>query len=116
MRTHPLAASSLAVSALLTAATLASPAAQAADSDSKPTKFTQSARVARSPSYTLDIPAGDLNSALQELALASHHKLFYKAELVEGKTAPALKGEYTAEQAVEKLLSGTNLVWEITPS
>src|SRR5262245_30877998 len=66
MRTQPMAASSLAVSALLTA-TLAAPAVQAADS--QPTKV-QSAGIAHSPSYTLDIPAGDLNSALQELALA----------------------------------------------
>src|SRR5688572_8922847 len=53
---------------------------------------------ARIATYNLDIPAQNLNSALQELALASQHKLFYKAELIEGKTAPALKGDYTAEQ------------------
>ncbi len=71
---------------------------------------------ARSATYSLDIPAQDLNSALQQLALASQHKLFYKSELVEGMTSQALKGEFTTEQALKVLLTGTNLTYDITPS
>lgn len=69
---------------------------------------------ARSVTYNLDIPSQSLNDALQALALASHHKLLYSSELVEGKNSPAIKGQFTAEQAVEALLSGSKLAYEVT--
>lgn len=103
------------LAAMCASASLVSLPAMGSDaaSDAGSTKLVQ---LARATTYNLDLPAGDLNTSLQELALASQHKLFYKAELVEGKTAPAIKGDYTAEQAIQKLLGGTNLVYEITPS
>jgi len=69
---------------------------------------------ARSTSYDLNIPSEDLTAALQSFAIASHHKLLYKAELTAGKTSRALKGSFTAQEAVEALLSGTGLTFEIT--
>ena len=75
--------------------------------------FQATAADARSVSYKLDIPAQSLNDALQALALVSQHKLLYSSELVDGKSAPALRGEFTAEQAVRELLSGTDLVYEV---
>jgi len=69
---------------------------------------------ARSVTYDLDIPAQSLKDSLQALAFASHHKLLYSSELVEGKRSPALKGQFTTEQAVKALLSGTKLSYEIT--
>jgi len=69
---------------------------------------------ARSVKYNLDIPSQSLNDALQALALASQHKLLYSSELVNGKTSPALKGQFTTEQAVKMLLSGTDLSYEVT--
>jgi iron complex outermembrane receptor protein len=69
---------------------------------------------ARSVSYDLNIPAEDLTAALQSFAIASHHKLLYKAELTAGKTCQALKGRFTAEEAMQLLLSGTGLSYEIT--
>lgn len=66
-------------------------------------------------SFELDIPSQDLHAALQQLAVASHYRLFYKSAFVAGKTSPALSGSYTAEQALRQLLSGTDLVYEITP-
>jgi iron complex outermembrane receptor protein len=69
---------------------------------------------ARSVSYELNIPAENLDAALQALALASHHKLLYRAELVAGKASPALIGTYTTEEAVTRLLEGTKLSFEIT--
>lgn len=71
---------------------------------------------ARSVSYDLNIPSEDLTAALQSFAIASHHKLLYKAELTTGKTSRALKGRFTAEEAIQKLLSGTGLTYEITGS
>jgi iron complex outermembrane recepter protein len=64
--------------------------------------------------YYLDIPAQRLNDALQALALASQHKLLYSSKLIDGKDSPGLKGEYTTEEAVAKLLAGTNLVYQVT--
>ena len=69
---------------------------------------------ARSVTYDLDIPAQSLKDSLQALAFASHHKLLYSSELVEGKRSPALKGQFTTEQAVKALLSGTKLSYEVT--
>jgi TonB-dependent siderophore receptor len=66
-------------------------------------------------SFELEIPSQDLHAALQQLALASHYRLFYKSAFVAGKTSPALSGSYTAEQALRQMLSGTDLVYEITP-
>lgn len=71
---------------------------------------------ARAVTYQLDIPAESLDVALQALALASHHKLLYRADLVAGKTSHALIGTFTAEEAVREVLSGTNLEFDITPA
>jgi len=66
------------------------------------------------PTYSLDIPEQSLRDALQALALVSHHKLLYLSNLVRGQSAPALKGDYTLEQALHQLLSRTHLSYEIT--
>ena len=71
---------------------------------------------ARSIGYDLNIPSEDLTAALQSFAIASHHKLLYKAELTAGKISHALKGHFTAQEAIEALLSGTGLSYEITGS
>ena len=71
---------------------------------------------ARSISYDLNIPSEELTAALQSFAIASHHKLLYKAELTAGKTSRALKGHFTAQEAIKALLSGTGLTFEITGS
>jgi iron complex outermembrane receptor protein len=65
--------------------------------------------------YELDLPAQELDESLQTLALISRHRLLYSSNLVEGRTAPALRGQYSAEQAIETLLSGTDLDFEVTP-
>lgn len=65
-------------------------------------------------SFNLDIPSQSLNDALQALALASRHKLLYSSELVDGKTSPAVKGRFTTEEAVKRLLMGTDLKYEVT--
>ncbi len=66
--------------------------------------------------FELDLPSQDLNVALQAVAHASHHRLLYRAELVRGKSSAALKGRFTASQALERVLSGTDLTFEITSS
>jgi outer membrane receptor protein involved in Fe transport len=71
---------------------------------------------ARSVTYNFDIPSQGLNAALQQFALTAQHKLLYRTELVDGKTSESLKGQFTVEEAVRKLLSGSGLTFEITPS
>ena len=78
------------------------------------TGFAAAPEDTRKVTYTLDIPSQSLTDALQALALVSHHKLLYAPQLVDGKNAPALKGEYTLDQAVRQLLDGTRLTYELT--
>jgi outer membrane receptor protein involved in Fe transport len=66
------------------------------------------------PTYQFDIPAQSLEDALQALALASQHKLFYDTIVVKGKSSPPVRGEFTTEEAVRRMLSGTDLTYEIT--
>jgi hypothetical protein len=80
------------------------------------TALPQASVEARSVSYELNIPAENLDAALQALALASHHKLLYRAELVAGKASKELVGSYTTEEGVTRLLEGTKLSFEITPA
>lgn len=78
------------------------------------TNFTFADVQARSISYDLDIPSEDLTAALQTFAIASHHKLLYKAELTAGKISRPLKGHFTAAQAIEALLYESGLTFKIT--
>lgn len=64
--------------------------------------------------YQLDIPSQNLNDALQALALASRHRLFYQADIVSGKVNKALSGKYTTEEAIRTMLEGTELRYEIS--
>ncbi|HEY0685716.1 MAG TPA: TonB-dependent receptor [Steroidobacter sp.] len=57
----------------------------------------------------VDIPAGELTSALQRLAEQSGAEFMYSADRLKGVHTNGVQGEYTAEQAVMKLLEGTNL-------
>lgn len=79
------------------------------------TGFAAQPASARNLTYPLNMPEQSLRDALQALALASHHKLLYLSNLVRGKNAPALKGDYTLEQALHQLLSPAHLTYEITP-
>ncbi len=57
----------------------------------------------------LDLPAGSLSASLSRLATASGLRLSVDAALLEGKTAPPLKGSYTPRQALDLLLAGSGL-------
>src|SRR6185437_2938893 len=64
--------------------------------------------------YKLNIPAESLDDALQAFAVASHHKLLYQTNLIKGKLRAPLQGEYTVDDALRKILAGTDLEYEIT--
>lgn len=65
------------------------------------------ANAAESPRLTLDLPAQELSLALDALASRSHIQLLYAADSLRGLSAPALKGELNAEDALHRLLAGT---------
>lgn len=71
------------------------------------------AQVAATASY--DLPAQDLEASLRSVARTSGHQIIIASSAVQGRTAPALKGEYAAEQAVRALLAGTDVRVRVTP-
>ncbi|HEY0915406.1 MAG TPA: TonB-dependent siderophore receptor [Solimonas sp.] len=60
-----------------------------------------------------DIPAGDLAQALSAAAIRGGVQLSFDAELTRGKQASGLSGEFTAREALARLLSGSGL--ELVP-
>lgn len=53
----------------------------------------------------VSIPAGPLEQALAALSAQTGDQLLFPLELVEGRTAPALSGRFTTEQALRRLLA-----------
>lgn len=62
-----------------------------------------------------DLPAQDLETSLRSVARTSGQQIIIVG-LPRGQVAPALKGQYTVEQAVRALLTGTDIRIQITPS
>jgi len=60
------------------------------------------------------MPSQPLSAALNQLALSSDRQILVPPELVRGRTAPALDGQYTLDAALRKLLAGTGLTYEVT--
>ena len=61
------------------------------------------------PLVEFSIPAGELAAALQAFAREAGVNLSYTPEQVEGKTAPALRGSYSVDSGLQRLLSGSHL-------
>ena len=59
--------------------------------------------------FAFDIPPEDLALALNQIAQQSHIEIAYSAELTRGKASSLLRGRYTPEQALDKLLQGSGL-------
>lgn len=68
----------------------------------------------RTAVHDFDLPVQKLDDALQSLALTSGYKLLYSQSLVEGWSSPSLSGRYTIESALQTLLDGTGLSYEVT--
>lgn len=58
---------------------------------------------------TIDLPAQPLGRALEALGRLSGLRIVVAPGLVEGRTAPSVKGSLTLEVALKQLLSGTHL-------
>ena len=58
---------------------------------------------------SINIPAQGLGQSLNELARQANLQLSFPADLVAGKTAPAVSGQLTPRQALDRLLAGSEL-------
>nr|WP_154666118.1 TonB-dependent receptor [Thauera linaloolentis] len=65
---------------------------------------------AQTAARPIDLPAAPLERSLNTLARQAGVQILFAAPLAAGRSAPALKGDYTAQQALERLLAGTGLV------
>lgn len=80
-----------------------------------PNVHAQSNTTARAP-VTVNISAQPLGQALNELARQADVQMSFPAALVAGKTAPAVTGQLTVEQAAARLLTGSGLTAEVKGS
>jgi iron complex outermembrane receptor protein len=70
--------------------------------------------VADEKAQSYNIPAQPLHSALQKLADQAGVAVFFSENQVNGKTSPALIGQYNAREALQKLLAGSGLTYTFT--
>lgn len=63
---------------------------------------------------TFDIPAQELASALRAFAVATGTEILYTPEMVVNRRSAALVGQFTVEEALQRLLGGTDLAFERT--
>lgn len=61
------------------------------------------------PAGRVDVPAGSLDSVLASLAAQTQQQILYRAELVANRSAPAVKGVLTSEEALRLVLQGTGI-------
>lgn len=85
--------------ALLCATALTASSAVAAPADPRRTDA----------AYPFDIAAQPLSQALNQLALRSDREILFPTALTKGKRSPSLKGVFTAEAALQRLLAGSGL-------
>lgn len=72
------------------------------------------ALMAQARERVLDIAPSPLAQSLSRLAQAMDIQLLIPPELVRGKTAPRLQGEFTTGQALQKVLAGSGLSYRQT--
>lgn len=61
---------------------------------------------------SFDIPARPLAEALRLYALVTRQPALFRSELVEGRISSAVRGQYSPEAALHRLLDGTGLIAE----
>jgi hemoglobin/transferrin/lactoferrin receptor protein len=61
------------------------------------------------PRYSIDLPAQPLSQALLQLSAQTGLQVLYAGSTAEHIAAPAVQGNYSAEQALQRLLQGSGL-------
>jgi len=70
--------------------------------------------IAAEQRYAVNIPAQQLATALDSLAQQTGLQPFYADGITTNKHSPAVTGQLTAAQALDKLLAGSGLVYQFT--
>jgi iron complex outermembrane receptor protein len=70
---------------------------------------------AQDRSVALDIPAGDLDTALKRIAAATGRQIVFRGDAVREKRSAAVHGHFTAEAAVAVAVTGSGLQASRTP-
>jgi len=70
------------------------------------------AALAQPRTFHFDIPGTTLSQALREFGRVSGQEIIFTEDLVAGMTVAALRGDFTADRALERLLKGTGLAAE----
>jgi len=65
---------------------------------------------------TYEMPAKPLSQALRDYGRVADVQIIFTEDLVRGRMAPGLKGDFTPADALQKLLEGTGLRAQKTPS
>ncbi|MEM1277768.1 MAG: TonB-dependent receptor [Pseudomonadota bacterium] len=66
--------------------------------------------------HSINLPAQALDASLVQLADQTGVNIIAPNEVVDGQSAPAVSGTLSPEDAVRRLIEGTGLRYEITPS
>ncbi|WP_188576125.1 TonB-dependent siderophore receptor [Azorhizobium oxalatiphilum] len=72
------------------------------------------AQVARPSEIAFNLPAQPLSQALLQFSRVAGVELFLNADLVRGKSSPAVVGSMSREQAMARLLAGSGLTYRFT--
>ena len=67
------------------------------------------AAIAQQQTYSFDIPAQDLGSALRQFARASRQQVTFSGALVRGRSSAGLRGSHSVDGGLAILLRGTGL-------
>ena len=62
----------------------------------------------------IDLAAGSLQQALEQLAELAHLQILYDPDILRGLTTSGLQGKLTPAQALEQLLASTGIAFEFT--
>jgi outer membrane receptor protein involved in Fe transport len=66
-------------------------------------------------SFSLDVPAQDLGAALKAIAAATGQQVAFKGAIVKGKRSQAVRGTYSADEAVAIAIRGSGLTFSRSP-
>src|SRR5687767_12128403 len=66
-------------------------------------------RAAEEPSRFYDVPAGDAAVTLRQFAEISGQEMLFAADTVRGVRTNAVRGQFTARAALDRMLQETNL-------
>jgi hypothetical protein len=72
--------------------------------------------MAQSESFHFDIGTQSMSAALREYARISGQQIIFTEDVVAGIEAAPLMGDFTAVGALSRLLAGTDLITEVSPS